>query len=101
MIGKLKSRPMREEKVTKNGVRVGTLVTIKEPWLVYSVQGKGGRWLNVWRPALDEHSPRPGEPAVVKEIIEGGKFGNQYHVHSLDGDRADWFKSGDFEVIEG
>mgnify|MGYP000901784159 CR=1 FL=1 len=96
MIGNLKCKPKEAENV----VQVGTLVTVKEPWLTYSVRGNDGRWLNIWRPALDDHSPRPGEPAIITEIIEGGRYGDQFHIVSLDGRREDWFKSGDFEVLE-
>lgn len=100
MIGNLKCKPKEAENVTESGVMVGTMVTVKEPWLTYSVRGKDGRWLNIWRPALDDHSPRPGEPAIITEIIEGGRYGDQFHIASLDGRREDWFKSGDFEVLE-
>ena len=96
MTGNLKCKPKEAENV----VQVGTLVTVKEPWLTYSVRGNDGRWLNIWRPALDAHSPRPGEPAIITEIIEGGRYGDQFHIVSLDGRREDWFKSGDFEVLE-
>lgn len=96
MTGKLKCKP----KEAKNVVQVGTLVTVKEPWLTYSVRGKDGRWLNIWRPALDDHSPRPGEPAIIIEIIKGGRYGDQFHIESLDGHREDWFYNCEFEVLE-
>ena len=96
----VKCRPREAENVA-DLVRPGTLVTVKEPWLVYSIQCKGGRWLDIWRPALDNHSPRPGEPAVITEIVKGGGFGgDRFHIESLDGRREDWFSRDEFEVLD-
>lgn len=99
MTGKLKCKPKRLENVTENIVQVGTLVTVKKPWLIYSTRTKGGRWLELYRPALDCHSPSPGEPAIITEIIEGGRYGDQFHIESLDGRKEDWFYNCEFEVM--
>lgn len=97
----VKCRPREAENVV-GLVRPGTLVTVKEPWLVYSIQCKGGRRLDIWRPVLDRHSPRPGEPAVITAIVKGGGRleRDQFRIESLDGRREDWFRRDEFEVLD-
>lgn len=92
-------RVAKEDLGSELGLRVGSLVTIKEPWLVYSAK-VGNRRLELFRPALDNHSPRPGELAIITKIEEGGRHGDQFHIKSLDGKREDWFDVGDFKTLE-
>ena len=90
----------KEDLGSELGLRLGSLVAVKQPWLIYSAQ-VGGRRLELFRPAIDHYSPQPGEPARVTRIEEGSRHENQYHVTSLfSRKRNDWFFEGDLEIIE-